>query len=108
MHSVFGESFAADEGLPVEEDLVRRQHRANGTDYEAGCRCTVCRKANSTRNMRRRRERWAMRELIDGRLVAVGREHGKRSTYTNWGCRCAACTAVGNIYLSGGRAKKES
>jgi hypothetical protein len=41
-----------------------------------------------------RQERYARRQLVDGRLVApVSPEHhGKRWTYAHHGCRCPICT----------------
>jgi len=40
-----------------------------------------------------RAQRFAARELIDGRLVAVkASQHGSATTYSNHGCRCQPCT----------------
>lgn len=62
-------------------------HGGSGTAYaNYGCRCEDCKKANSERASRRRRERYA--EIPPD-------NHGKYSTYSNWGCRCPECKEAG-------------
>lgn len=63
-----------------------------------GCRCDICVGTNRLYNRRRRQERFAERELIGGRLVAVNAPaHGKATTYSNYGCRCEPCTSAATI-----------
>jgi hypothetical protein len=87
---------------------VTGQHRANGTDYEAGCRCDTCRAANTERVVRRQHERRAARQLINGRLVAPvpPHRHGLASTYVNWSCRCEPCTQAGAKRNAADRARR--
>jgi hypothetical protein len=61
-------------------------HGASGYTND-GCRCDVCRAANTARCARRTEER--RRELWEDPTLA---QHGRASTYTNWGCRCEPCT----------------
>lgn len=86
------------------------QHRHNGTDYEHGCRCDTCRAANTNRTNRRRHQRRAMRQLINGDLVAPlpPERHGHISTYVNWDCRCPACRAVGAQRNAADRARRRA
>jgi hypothetical protein len=49
-----------------------------------GCRCDVCRAANSRRVRKRRQERDPSQLPRE--------EHGKQATYINWNCRCEPCT----------------
>lgn len=50
------------------------------------------------------------RELIDGRMVAVGaRVHGTTNTYVNWSCRCPECTeanSTANLRMRRARADR--
>lgn len=39
--------------------------------------------------------------------VAIGRPHGRPSTYTNHGCRCAACRDAWARYAKTRRAQKK-
>lgn len=69
------------------------RHGARG--YVNGCRCERCTASNTKRNAIRRKERHALRVLVDGRLVAKSvpdEKHGSASTYSNWGCRCQKCS----------------
>lgn len=61
-------------------ELNRQQHGIQA--YRRGCRCEVCRSANSTQ----------MR-AIKGREP---REHGTVSAYINYGCRCEPCRKAGS------------
>ena len=74
-------------------------HGGSGSAYtNRRCRCDLCREANTRRVNRRRAERWALRTLVDGRLVIPpmrgGPQHGTYSSYNNWGCHCEHCTAA--------------
>lgn len=62
--------------------------------YAAGCPCRRCLDAHRDYNRELRHRRYAAREWVNGRLVAVqvGLRHGRVSTYNNWGCRCDPCT----------------
>lgn len=55
----------------------------------------------SKKSMQCRDKRWekrALRQLIDGRLVAVEAvDHGIYTTYQNWHCRCVPCTEAHRI-----------
>lgn len=66
------------------------------TCYASGCRCARCTEAQRVGLGERKAQRYADRELTDGRLVATaaGLTHGNKSTYNNWGCRCRPCTEV--------------
>jgi len=57
------------------------KHGVAATYRNEGCRCELCRKANSARCTR-----W--RAQADGREPP---EHG-RAGYSNYGCRCEVCT----------------
>ncbi len=65
-----------------------KRHGSNGYT-NLGCRCEICRSANSAHNKRRRAQR---AELIasDPSLAT----HGRSNTYLNWGCRCPECRAA--------------
>lgn len=72
-----------------------RRHGTN-ISYRRGCRCALCRQAN-TEYVRR----W--RQKIGGSLPADSDKHGTVNGYSNWGCRCNPCTiaqyrAVGDYY----------
>lgn len=59
------------------------------------CRCEVCVEGNRADMRAARARRFAARQLIDGRLVAVdASRHGASTTYTNHGCRCGPCTTA--------------
>lgn len=73
-----------------------RPHNAS-TYTNHGCRCDECRKAWAAQVKRRQAERFALRTVVDGLLVAAhlpAEKHGVESTYGNWGCRCRDCTDV--------------
>lgn len=55
------------------------------------CRCWECSDAWADECYERRQRRRAKRRNVNGRLVAVGAEHGKYSTALNYGCRCVHC-----------------
>lgn len=58
-----------------------------------GCRCDLCKAANTkaTRDDRARRHA-QLAELPDS-------AHGDRNTYLNWGCRCQRCTDTQKRYM---------
>lgn len=61
------------------------------------------------RNRRNRQARFAARQLIDGRLVAVNaKEHGSASTYTNHGCQCEPCRRAHRIRLARGAERRRA
>ena len=68
------------------------EHNAS-TYTNHGCRCLVCREANSSAVANWRARRATERVLIDGRLTAPVPPdmHGKASTYRNHACRCVPC-----------------
>jgi hypothetical protein len=68
---------------------VSRTHGVAATYREGGCRCDLCRKANTAACVSERKTRTA-RAAADPTLVV----HGRAATYTNWGCRCMPCTAA--------------
>lgn len=70
------------------------QHGTESKYTNDGCRCAECKEVARAAIQRRRRERFALRELVDGRLVAPrpAELHGTVNTYNDWGCRCAPCT----------------
>lgn len=86
------------------------EHGGSGTSYvHHGCRCDACCQANSARVHRRKRERFAARVLIDGRLTAPGaREHGSLQTYGNWGCRCLPCMDANRRHSAAVRARRRA
>ncbi|QFG12120.1 helix-turn-helix DNA binding domain [Arthrobacter phage Racecar] len=63
---------------------VQRHGRA--TDYNMGCRCDLCRAANTERMAKLAIDRQARPEDIP---------HGTESGYVNWYCRCDECRPVG-------------
>jgi len=73
-------------------------HAGTPGRYRAGCRCDRCREAQRRRCAVEKAARLALREEVDGRLVApVPAElHGRLSTYNNRGCRCDPCRAAGS------------
>lgn len=60
------------------------RHGTNGY-YNLGCRCDVCRAAN-TAHLREYRAR------IKGTLSPGDPRHGTSNGYFNYGCRCRPCT----------------
>lgn len=65
--------------------------KASGTCYSHhGCRCDVCKRANSERCDKRRRQRDPSKLPPEA--------HGKKSSYSNWNCRCEACTDAWREY----------
>jgi hypothetical protein len=64
------------------------RHGYNGYS-NLGCRCSICRAANTDYNKSIRRVR-ARRIIADPSL----RPHGVLSTYFNWACRCDECKAA--------------
>ncbi|MFE1767268.1 hypothetical protein ACFW81_24000 [Streptomyces angustmyceticus] len=56
------------------------------TRYRKGCRCQVCRSANTKVNRKARARRKANPETAD----RAG--HGKVNTYNNYCCRCEPCS----------------
>jgi hypothetical protein len=64
-------------------------HNAS-TYVRKGCRCHVCRAANTARHawLKAGRYEYAARHGVPGNV-----EHG-RSAYDNWGCRCTVCFAA--------------
>ena|SRR2546429_7867064 len=57
--------------------------------YRKGCRCEVCRAANTARVAREKRRR-------KERPVPDHIAHGTLNTYKNYGCRCRACVERNN------------
>lgn len=53
--------------------------------YRRGCRCALCRKANTDSQNRRK----AVRSKDPAAADRAG--HGKATTYSNYGCRCQPC-----------------
>lgn len=51
-------------------------------------------KSRSLDRAHRRRQRYAQRHVVDGRLVHPDAPHGTPGSYQNWGCRCLECTTV--------------
>lgn len=71
-------------------------HGKTGTYGNHKCRCDECREATRRYANEIRARRFAMRVLIDGRLVAAHlpyKSHGTPGAYSNYGCRCVACAA---------------
>ena len=66
---------------------MTEQHGYNA--YRRGCRCDICRAANTERCAEYRAKRLE-RAASDG--VPDDVEHG-HSAYQNWGCRCDICRA---------------
>lgn len=64
------------------------KHGQNGYG-NIGCRCRICRDANTKTNLEARKARHA--RMLAGE---VNPTHGKSSTYLNYGCRCRLCTDV--------------
>jgi hypothetical protein len=62
--------------------------------YQRGCRCVACSAANAEYAAGLRDRHAAKRRVVDGVFVALGRDHGKASTYTEYGCRCPDCSAA--------------
>lgn len=62
------------------------RHGTNGYT-NLGCRCEVCRAANTANNLRTREDR--KRRLEQDPSI---RPHGVETTYLNYGCRCVPCT----------------
>lgn len=59
----------------------------NASTYRSyGCRCALCRKANTERTRTERTER--ARKLAAGEVDVP---HGSISTYSNYQCRCDEC-----------------
>ena len=69
---------------------MKWEHGHSGYNHY-GCRCAVCTRAATEYQKAFRQRRHDSRVLIGDRLVALGPEHGKDGTYTNWGCRCVPC-----------------
>jgi hypothetical protein len=74
--------------LMKREGIVKAKVQRHGraTDYNMGCRCELCRAANTERMARGAVERQARPEDIP---------HGTESGYVNWYCRCDLCRPVG-------------
>lgn len=69
---------------PKESAPVAREHGEWGR-YAAGCRCHLCREANTARAAQHRRKRFSQeKDPADPR-------HGTSAFYSNHGCRCADC-----------------
>lgn len=69
-------------------------------DYDAGCRCDLCRDAwrkEMYRNWRSRTRRGL--DVDDSR-------HGTANGYGNWGCRCEACRSAWAARQAEYRAKR--
>lgn len=66
------------------------RHGMNGYS-NLGCRCDICREANTAYNL-------SMREVRARRIAADPsiRPHGVETTYLNYRCRCAECRAEHN------------
>lgn len=71
-----------DPGLTCSPDCPTKE--SGGCYSNHGCRCQVCKTANTRRVQKRRHER-AYEEVPQDK-------HGRDSTYVNWGCRCDPCT----------------
>jgi hypothetical protein len=64
------------------------------------CRCQDCLLAMRVCLREHRARRFAARQLIGGRLIAVDvEEHGTNTAYANAGCRCVSCTVAHREYL---------
>lgn len=71
---------------PMPEPVIHEHGEM--TSYEAGCRCGLCREANTAAALRYRKERAAReKDPNDPR-------HGKATFYANHGCRCDKCRAA--------------
>ena len=60
-------------------------HGNVSTYIHYGCRCDLCRRANTDRTLEANEYR-AVKRLLGAEL-----SHGKPSTYANHGCRCDEC-----------------
>ena len=60
------------------------------SQYNAGCRCPLCRESHRLRMTEQRYKRYA-RVAADDPAVP----HGTATGYINWGCRCDLCKAAG-------------
>lgn len=75
-------------------------HGKASTYRNYGCRCALCKKANTDYS----RERRAFR-----RLNPKNWSHGKDTTYRNYACRCVECTEAHRVYKAKARiAKKDA
>jgi hypothetical protein len=63
-----------------------------------GCRCDICKAANSARHK-------AAREARKQRAHEAP-NHGTYSTYVNWGCQCGPCHEIGVQTLRDQAAKR--
>lgn len=68
------------------------KHGAGAYSYH-GCRCGICVDSRRDMNDKNRRDRYARRVLIDGRLIAPGSVRHGLNAYTGHGCRCDVCLA---------------
>lgn len=88
--------------LDVEELKIRRAQAAEQARRDAAT-------SVQRRNLRNRRGRFAARQLIDGRLVAVAAaEHGSASTYVNHGCRCERCCTAHRAKMTRDRHRRRA
>lgn len=71
----------------------------NASTYRRGCRCDVCRRANTEKCAEKRRRRAAAVEAGSDRVP-----HGIGG-YVNWGCRCDVCSAAGSAANAAMRAR---
>jgi hypothetical protein len=62
-----------------------------------GCRCDLCRAANTEA-----RRRWRANRRTQEMPAAL---HGTQGGYTNWACRCEQCTEAMRLYWREYRAR---
>ena len=74
-----------------------RRHGIAATYRNEGCRCDLCRAANSARCARWRRE-------VEGREPPA---HGYQG-YVNYGCRCETCTAANSAACRAYHARRKA
>lgn len=75
---------------PSRVPLKKRGEHGKSHTYRHGCRCLLCRRANTEKVAANSRAR----AIKLGDLNHPQPEHGTASTYTNWKCRCDTCSAA--------------
>jgi hypothetical protein len=76
--------------------------RYRGSKNVEGCRCKLCKKANT--------ERCAAERLKAGMKPNTGKPgvpHGASSRYSYWGCRCAKCKRGNADRVAAWKARKK-
>ncbi len=95
--------------MKIDPELARRIREARPgpthgipSTYRSGCRCGLCRTANTVHTREktaRRREQAVIPDFV---------QHGKATTYGNWHCRCDPCKGAHRIALQRQAARRKS